>query len=161
MAASPGAGSGMPSSSEKMTRNRPSAWWSRTKWTIARVAGQSQCGVCSHPAMGMWKRMTAYSMVSENVQDRGYGDRGFRRRRRQVAKLGRVGPVDCDAQDRRQVGRIRPCRVRDGDPRAALLEHRRGAPADQAAGHDALVEDRQVGGQVQREAVAADVLVQL
>src|ERR1700704_2587749 len=44
MATSPGAGRGTPSSSKKITKNRPPVWWSRTKRRTARVSGRHQLG---------------------------------------------------------------------------------------------------------------------
>src|ERR1700686_4293341 len=44
MAASPGAGSGTPSSSKKMTKNRPPDWWSITNTRMKCVSGRHQPG---------------------------------------------------------------------------------------------------------------------
>src|SRR6266568_340901 len=49
IAASPGAGSGTPSSSRKMTTKRPPDWCSKMNTRITCVSGLNQDGSCSHP----------------------------------------------------------------------------------------------------------------
>src|SRR5262249_29712183 len=119
----------MPSSSAKMTRNRPSAWWLRTKCPIVRVAGQNQSGAWSQSGkLAIWAvKMRAYCMRAKTGPDAraraffllippsGPGwlwdvehahRRGLDGRRRQLAQLGRVGPARGHVERPREVCQV-------------------------------------------------------
>src|ERR1700730_2355661 len=77
------------------------------------------------------------------------------------AQRGRIGPFHGDPVGLGEVAWIGAGSFRHVHSETGDLEDRRGALAHQAAGHDPGVEDLEVAGQVEGEAVAGDGLVQL
>src|SRR5205807_7657921 len=158
MAASPGAGRGTPSSSRKMTKNRPPDWCWKMKRRIAWVSGLSQDGSCSHPGRKLAKwaaRNSIWNFVGQFqvALSRLYG-------RYPACPLGgspRAGrrPGHLGIKDAFEMARVLIRRILGGDPMFRERLHRRRSLLCVSARNDA-VEVIHVGRQVQGESMAYD-----